>query len=213
MTPEKQRYLEELKKALGAEGQAEAVVKEINSHIEERMHDRMVFGIKEEEALDEALQSLGSPRKLAKALMEGEASNRHTMRNVFIACNYLFFLGGTMLMIFSQILTLPIVHTVWESLTGVSGLILACYTGYWFYLGYEVGKQFGPNGKSLMNRTVLMSLIPNVLLMFLTLFRFIPQHLFNSMLTPEFVTVCVVATVFFYPISKAAYKIGVVHGV
>lgn len=87
---------------------------------------------------------------------------------------------------------------------------LDCYfvSVFWALLGYEIGKGFGHNGRVLLNKTFLLSLIPNLILMVLTVFQIIPHSWFAPLLTKTFIIACIIFTIILYPISWIGYRWG-----
>ncbi|MGA9227681.1 MAG: hypothetical protein WB217_15155, partial [Mesobacillus sp.] len=75
-------------------------------------------------------------------------------------------------------------------------------------LGYEIGKGFGHRGRSLMKKTFILSILPNILLMNLTLFEVIPHGWFQPLLSSAFIIKCILLTALLYPICLAGYKWG-----
>jgi hypothetical protein len=87
-------------------------------------------------------------------------------------------------------------------------LIALLYLFFWALLGYEIGRGFGHGGRTLLKKTFLLSLIPNILLMVLTVFEIIPHSWFAPLLTKTFIIACILFTIILYPISVIGYRWG-----
>ncbi|MCM2533169.1 hypothetical protein NDK43_13145 [Neobacillus pocheonensis] len=103
---------------------------------------------------------------------------------------------------------MAMVNGIWSHLTSIPTLIALLYLFFWALLGYEIGKGFGHSGRRLLKKTFLLSLIPNILLMVLTVLRIIPHAWFDPLLTDQFVIACIIFTIILYPISWLGYRWG-----
>jgi len=205
----KQDYLHDLKLALQNHPDKENILYEITTHIEDAIKDKMLIGISEKVATVEVLHSMGNPIELGKSFMQ---PSRSINIKHLILLNWAFFGCGMFITLGNQLSDWTIVNHTWTYLTHKSHFILFLYSMYWIYLGYSVGKHYGPNGKKLVNKTMMWAYIPNMVLMFITLFNVIPGDIFSPLLNPVFMMVCVIATFLFYPLSKFAFKIGIIYG-
>lgn len=206
----KEEYLEKVKKALGDQPNASEICDEISSHIAEAANEKMLAGVNELEAHTAVLDELGEPSELANCFCLPSDKKQKTI--YFILLNWCFFLGGILLTVGHHVLHHWGIHYLWMVLENLSLLLLLSYSVYWVYVGFYIGKQFGPNGKRVVNRTIFHALIPNFVLMMLVLFDLIPRSLFSTLLSPTFLIICVIATILFYPIGKIAYKFGILQG-
>ncbi|MGE8203471.1 permease prefix domain 1-containing protein [Heyndrickxia sp. NPDC080065] len=207
----KVEYIDNVKVALDNHPDAVGICNEISSHIEEGVKERMLLGVSEKQALEEVLDSMGDPIELGKGFCTTSNSKQNTPIH-FILINWCFFIGGFFIAISNQASLFPILSNVWTFLVHMSEYILLLYLLYWFYIGYFIGKQYGPKGKRLVRKTLIVALIPNVALMVAVLFEFYPEGFFSPLLNPMFLFFCVLSTLCFYPISKVAYKFGIVNG-
>ncbi|MGV3466771.1 MAG: hypothetical protein ACO1OT_15965 [Heyndrickxia sp.] len=205
----KQDYLRNLKLSLQNHPEMVDILNEISVHIEDSIRDKMLIGISERAATEEVLQNMGNPIELGKSFLPPPRSI-----NIIhlVLLNWAFFVCGLFITLGNQFSDWTIVNHIWTYLTHHSHFILLLYSIYWIYLGYTVGKHYGPNGKKLVEKTMMWAYIPNMILMFITLFNIIPSDIFSPLLNPVFMVICVITTVLFYPISKLAFKIGITYG-
>ncbi len=203
MTKIMEQFLETLKQALPNSVDKEEVIREYEIHIEEKRIDMPHLTI------DEIITQLGDPLDIAKQYEEVQPiAVRFVSRN-FVFCNFMFFIIGSLLTVCYHLYEDSLLSEAWGLLAQIPLTIVIIYTVFWMMLGFEIGREYGLLGKQVFSKTVFISLIPNVLLMMMTLFHFIPTEWFQPILTPSFITICVIMTVLIYPISKLFYHIGV----
>ncbi|WP_286231630.1 HAAS signaling domain-containing protein [Neobacillus mesonae] len=207
MEQRKNRFLSELADGLGDHPDKENILREYETHIEEILLES--FDCKsEEEVAERILTRLGSPEEIAGLWQEELSVTPSNMKWLFILLNIVFFLGGSFLTLAHNLFHWDWLAAVWSSLTAIPTIIAFVYMFFWALLGYEIGKGFGHGGRKLLRKTFLLSLIPNLILMLLTVFRVIPHSWFAPLLTKEFITVCIIFTIFLYPISVLGYRWG-----
>jgi hypothetical protein len=207
MEEPKNRFLQELKKGLGNHQDKESILLEYEAHIDEILlesYDRK----DEKEMFDTILSRLGSPEEIADMWKEELSVTPSNMKWLFILMNILFFGGGSLLTLFHNVFEWKWLSMIWSHLTAMPTLIAFIYMFFWALLGYEIGKGFGHGGRSLLKKTFLLSLIPNLLLMVLTLFEIIPHSWFEPLLTKTFIIACIILTILLYPISWLGYRWG-----
>jgi hypothetical protein len=207
MEEPKNRFLQELKKGLGNHQDKESILLEYEAHIDEILlesYDRK----DEKEMFDTILSRLGSPEEIADMWKEELSVTPSNMKWLFILMNILFFGGGSLLTLFHNVFEWKWLSMIWSHLTAMPTLIAFIYMFFWALLGYEIGKGFGHGGRSLLKKTFLLSLIPNLLLMVLTLFEIIPHSWFAPLLTKTFIIACIILTILLYPISWLGYRWG-----
>ena len=203
----KNRFLEELEERLGNHQDKKSILLEYEVHIEEIVIES--FDCKDENELMEVIISrLGSPEEIAVMWKEELSVRARNMKWLFILMNILFFGGGSLLTIFHNVFQWKWLSVVWSHLTAIPTLIAFIYLFFWALLGYEIGKGFGHGGRRLLNKTFLLSLIPNLLLMVLTVFEIIPHSWFEPLLTKTFIIACIILTILLYPISWLGYHWG-----
>lgn len=203
----KNRFLEELAKGLRNQPDMENIIREYESHIDEILIES--FDCQDENAvMDRLIERLGSPEEIAEAWKEELSVTPSNMKWLFILLNVLFFGGGSILTLAHNLYQWEWLSTIWNYLTAIPTLIAFLYLFFWALLGYEIGKGFGHGGRALLRKTFLLSLIPNLLLMFLTVFHIIPHSWFAPLLTKTFIIACIIFTIILYPVSWIGYRWG-----
>jgi hypothetical protein len=180
---------------------------EYEVHIEEILIES--YDCNDETAMMERIISrLGSPEEIAAMWKEELSVTPSNMKWLFILMNILFFGGGSLLTFFHNVFQWNWLSVIWSHLSAIPVLIALIYMFFWALLGYEIGKGFGHGGRSLLKKTFLLSLIPNLLLMVLTVFEIIPHSWFEPLLTKTFIIACIILTIILYPISWLGYQWG-----
>ena len=207
MERSKSKFLKELAKGLGNHEEKENILYEYDCHIEDLLVE--LVNCKLEESLYEQLvKRLGNPSEIAQMWREELSVTPSKMKWLFLALNIFLFIGGAMLTLAHNLYQWEWVSTLWRQLTAIPTMIALIYLLFWALLGYEIGKGFGHKGRSLLKKTFLLSLIPNLLLMLLTVFRIIPHNWFDPLLTKQFILVCILFTGTLYPICWIGYRWG-----
>lgn len=203
----KNRFLKELEKGLGDHLDKESILLEYEAHIDEILLE--AYDFKDEQEMFEAIVSrLGCPREIAAMWKEELSVTPSNMKWLFILMNIFFFGVGSVLTFFHNVFEWKWLSVIWSHLTAIPTLIAFIYMFFWALLGYEIGKGFGHGGRNLLKKTFLLSLIPNVLLMVLTVFQIIPHSWFEPLLTKTFIIACIILTILLYPISWLGYRWG-----
>ncbi|MFL6554943.1 MAG: HAAS signaling domain-containing protein [Bacillus sp. (in: firmicutes)] len=202
----KNRFLNELAKGLSNQLDKKEIIREYESHIDEILIESKW---QDEDTVYELIVSrLGSPQEIVQIWREEFSVTPSNMKWLFILLNVLFFGGGSLLTLAHNIYQWKWLSVTWNHLTTIPILIAFLYMFFWALLGYEIGKGFGHNGRVLLNKTFLLSLIPNLLLMILTVFQIIPHSWFAPLLTKTFIIACIIFTIILYPISWIGYRWG-----
>jgi hypothetical protein len=203
----KNRFLEELAKGLGNHKDKGNILLEYETHIDEILIES--FDCENEEAvLERIIARLGTPKEIAVMWQEELSVTPSNMKWLFILLNIFFFGGGILLTLLHNLVEWNWVSLVWRHLTGIPTLIAILYLFFWALLGYEIGKGFGHGGRTLLKKTFILSLIPNILLMVLTVFEIIPHSWFAPLLTRTFIIACILFTIILYPVSLIGYRWG-----
>jgi hypothetical protein len=203
----KNRFLNSLEKGLGNHLDKVEILREYESHIDEILIES--FDCLDEDSVMERIESrLGSPEEIAELWKEELSVTPSNMKWLFILLNVLFFGGGSLLTLAHNIYRWEWLSVIWNQLTAIPTLIAFLYLFFWALLGYEIGKGFGHGGRVLLRKTFLLSLIPNLLLMFLTVFHIIPHSWFAPLLTKTFIIACIIFTIILYPVSWMGYRWG-----
>lgn len=207
MEQPKNKFLDELEKGLGNHQDKQNILMEYEAHINEILLES--YDCNDESELTERINSrLGSPVEIAHMWKEELSVTPSNMKWLFILMNILFFGGGSLLTLFHNLFQWKWLSVVWEHLTAIPTIIAFIYLFFWALLGYEIGKGFGHGGRCLLKKTFLLSLIPNLLLMVLTVFEIIPHAWFEPLLTKTFIIACIIFTILLYPISWLGYRWG-----
>ncbi|MFZ3589922.1 HAAS signaling domain-containing protein [Bacillus sp. DJP31] len=200
MTPKtKEEYLTQLERMLPSTINKKEVLQEWDIHFDDAM---------EEYSIETVIGRLGKPVEIAAAYRESIPIHKNWIAPFYIGCNSLFFILGSLITIAYKMTDHPLAQTIWHSLVTVAPVIMGGYLLFWVYLGYEIGRTYGVKGYGLLTKTVLLTILPNILLMLLTLFNWIPAETFSPLLTPIFVFFCILFTFLVYPISRLAFKAG-----
>ncbi|WP_174730439.1 HAAS signaling domain-containing protein [Mesobacillus harenae] len=208
MIQSKREYLEQLNKELRNHPGKQEIIQDYEHHISELMLELSRGQLDEEEVIKQVLVQLGTPAEIAVSWQEELSVTPVKTQWLFIIANLLFFIAGTLLTVIHNMVEWSWVDILWESLTSIPSLIIVMYLIFWALLGYEIGKSFGHGGRNLMQKTFVLSLLPNVVLMNLTLFNIIPHDWFYPLLNQHFIVKCVVFTLLLYPVCWAGYRWG-----
>lgn len=209
MIQTKYDYLSALKEGLKNNQNAEELLQEFELHISEMLNElKVTEELSEAEAMAKVIERLGTPEYLAKAYKLEFDVTPAKIQWTFISVNLLFFIGGICLTIIYNQIPVPIIEELWMILTSITSILIILYMFFWVLLGYEIGKEFGLGGKKLLLKTFYISLVPNLILMALIVFRIMPFQWFDPLLTSSFIAVCILCTIFLYPISYAGYRWG-----
>ncbi|WP_312470159.1 HAAS signaling domain-containing protein [Neobacillus sp.] len=203
----KNRFLSELANGLGNHPDKENILLEYESHIEEILLESF-NSTNEEEVGERIVLRLGRPEEIAELWRAELTVTPSNMKWMFILLNILFFGGGSLLTLAHNLFQWEWLTVIWNHLTAIPTLIAFLYMFFWALLGYEIGKGFGHGGRTLLRKTFLLSLIPNLMLMFLTVFQIIPHSWFAPLLTKTFIIACIIFTIILYPVSWIGYRWG-----
>lgn len=198
------RFLKELEKALKNHPESKMILEDYEAYI----YDLIADVTDEKVTYELLITRIGTPKELAKTWRAETNITESRTKWIFILTNIFLFLCGILLTAGYHLFEWQWVERVWNGMTSFSSLVMIMYTLFWALLGYEIGKEFGENGKRLLKRTVTISIIPNITLMFLVVFQIIPIRWFAPHLTIPFIIGCVCLTALFYPISLLGYKWG-----
>ncbi|MCA1029734.1 DUF1700 domain-containing protein [Bacillus timonensis] len=201
MIQSKREFLNQLERELPVQIDKESILYDYSQHFEEEL----ARGRSERDII----ASLGNPTEIANQYRTMTVIPKRFTRRFFILSNCFFFLLGILLTIGYNVYGGPMFSTLWSLFTSVPFLIVFCYSCFWVFIGYEIGKEYGLSGKRVFSTTVLIGLLPNLILMFMTLFEVVSIDWFNPLLTPSFISICVVMTCLLYPLSKFGFQFGV----
>lgn len=214
MIQSKAEYLRTLQAQLKKGPETDDIIQEFDMIITDMLAElQETKGVHEKEAMNEIARTIGSPDQVAAMYMQELGITPVRTQWTFIFVNVLFFVAGIFLTLFYHVLPIPFIERIWHFLTSISGIIMLLYMVFWGLVGYEIGKEFGFNGKPLLAKTFYAALIPNLVLMGLVVFRIIPFSWFDPLLTPSFIGACIGGTILLYPISYTAFRWGIAQSV
>ncbi|WP_456274503.1 HAAS signaling domain-containing protein [Bacillus sp. AK031] len=206
MIQSRDSFLGELEDLLASHQDKGRVLREYEEHINHLMEEM-------DEADKDKLtclihEKIGTPKEIASIWNAEWSVTPGKTQWLFVSANILLFISGSILTLLYNQYSWGWLHVFWMKLTGVPSVIIAVYIVFWVLLGYEIGKEFGSKGKTLLFRTMLLSLIPNILLMNLVLFHLIPHEWFDPLLNRSFIMTCILFTILLFPISWFGYRWG-----
>ena len=206
MNHQLKHFIHELEKELKDHPIKIEICYEYEDYIEQKEKDLLLAGYSKQEAITMILDELGNPKEIAKQF---KPSKRRLLIPSIIVINYLLFICGSLVTIGYYTKNFGY---LWTLLVGVKWFVLFGYFGLWLCISYVLGKQLGPKGKQSLKKALLISLIPNYVLMLLVLYVETFQDWF-SFVSSSFLAACVVSTFLFYPLSQVSFKIGFVKGI
>lgn len=198
-------YIEQLEKELRHHSDQMEIVEEITAHIQEEISAE---NLTEKEAMAVIVNKLGSPQELAASFHNASLPTPPQVKVLFSLFNIGLFIVGIGITLAYHVGNLPFFYGIWVTLAQNNWWILIIYTAYWMLIGFQLGKEFGSQGKRLLTETVRLTLLPNLLFMAILFYGIIPMEWFHSFLTTPFLGACFVATILFYPISQAGFYLG-----
>lgn len=203
----KNEFLAELAQSLISHPDKESILNEYDAHLDELL-DTLYTLEDESEIRDQVYSRFGTPKEIADMWKEELSVTPSKMKWLFVAVNICLFVGGAILTIAHNLLDWGWLTKVWNQLTSFPIVIALIYSFFWALLGYEIGRGFGHKGRKLMKGTFLIALLPNILLMILTVFKIIPHEWFSPLLTESFIGICIIFTILLYPICLISYRWG-----
>ena len=207
MEQPKSRFLAELGEGLGNHREKNHILKEYELHLDDLLVE--FSHLQEEHEIRKQLEKrLGSPQEIAAIWKDELSVTPSKMKWLFFFLNIVFFTVGSLLTLFHNIYEWTWLKEIWGHITAIPIVIAFIYLFFWVLLGYEIGKGFGYKGKRLLKITFLLSLIPNMILMALTVFKVIPHEWFAPLLTRQFIVICILFTLILYPVSFIGYTWG-----
>ncbi|CAM3781530.1 HAAS signaling domain-containing protein [Mesobacillus thioparans] len=204
----KTEFLAELDRHLGKHADKDQILTEYDIHITEMLEDLSDTQRGGEEVISELYSRLGTPQEIAASWREELAMTPMKTQWVFISANLLFFVGGIILTLVHNLFEFSFIDMAWQNLTSIPAVIIFLYLFFWALLGYEIGKGFGHKGRRLMKKTFILSILPNLILMNLTLLKLIPHDWFQPLLSPAFIVICILFTALLYPVCWIGYRWG-----
>lgn len=203
MTIGQSQYLHELANELGSHPEKEFILAEYEDHLAEVCTD-----LEDSPSYVMLVDRMGEPKHVAKAWKDESSVTQTKLQWLFIFCNVFLFVGGSLLTLSYHLLEWSVIEWLWRTFTSLPMLIVLAYFGFWSLLGYEMGKAFGAGGRRLLRRTFFIGILPNLLLMTLTVTKVIPHKWFDPLITKDFILICVISTVLLYPVCWFGFRWG-----
>lgn len=203
MNEDAQRFIQELEIELDGQTDKASIVAEYKMHIHDMQEENM-----DEINYDQLVARLGTPREIAKLWKQETGITPRKTQWLFVILNVAIFIGGTIIMVGYHFFDWVWLAGIWHTIMNVPILVMFVYLLFWALLGYELGKEFGHRGLRLLQRTFLIAIIPNVVFIYLVLFKLLPIVWISSFLTNSFMLTSVVFTIILYPVSLLGYYWG-----
>ena len=204
MSGAEQQFLQKLDQSLGKCPNKQEILVEYQAHVQEITKECAAAS----NQYERIVKRLGSPKEIALMWRQELTITPRKMQWLFVLFNIGLFVGGGLLTIGYNVYEWNWVELIWVTLTNIPAIIIFIYLFFWGLLGYEIGKEFGPRGRKLLKKTFLLCIVPNLVLMNLTVFRLIPHEWFQPLLSIPFIVICIAFTGVLYPISLLGYRWG-----
>lgn len=205
MTLNNQSFFQELSRELGNHPNKQEILNDYKMHAQEMLQEE---AIDEEHIYSELTTRLGTPREIAAVWRQETAVTPTKMQWLFVLLNAVIFIGGILLTISYHMFHWTWVAVIWDGLTELPSIIMLVYIMFWGLLGYEIGKEFGHSGQKLLRKTFVISIVPNLLFMYLIVFRIIPHSWFQPFISTTFILICIIFTGILYPVCWIGYRWG-----
>lgn len=200
-----------LRNELATHPKKDEIIAEYCDHVHLKINDLLIAGYNEEQAFELVIHELGDPKKIALQFNRNIESRKGSPLRSVIVVNYFFFLLGLFITI-GYLVKIPALDFIWTQLVEKKHLVLVGYLAFWLGNSYLAGMKYGLNEEKQVNQALLLSLIPNIILMTLVLFLDKFQEWFHPFIHPAFIVPCVVLTFLFFPASKWCFKAGMLRG-
>lgn len=205
MTLKDQRFFLELSKEIGNHPDKQEILADYEMHVYEMLQEE---SIDDQNLYSELVKRLGTPQEIAQIWKQETTITPKKTQWLFVLINAGIFIGGVLLTLSYNIFHWNWAELLWENLINIPFIIMLLYIMFWGLIGYEIGKEFGHGGYRLLQKTFLFSIVPNILFMYLIIFKIIPYTWFQPLLSFRFIVVCIVFTAFLYPVSMVGYRWG-----
>lgn len=203
MTSGDKRFVQELDHALGKHPEKQQIIAEYHSHVYELLQEDDM-----KPDYEEIVKKLGTPEEIAAVWKDEATVTPKKMQLLFVVLNVVMFLGGIFLTIMYNVYQVEWIEVLWKWLTAVPSILITVYMAFWGLLGYEIGKEFGGAGLKILCRTFIYAVIPNLVFMYVIVFKLIPHQWFQPLLNGPFIVACILLTIVLYPISWIGYRWG-----
>lgn len=205
MSDEQGQFIKELEKEIGDHPNKQNIIAEYELHVYELIKE---LPMDDKNVYDELIKRLGTPVEIAKIWKQETGITPKKTQWLFVLLNLSIFAGGAVLTISYNVFHWDWLERIWSGLTEVSLIMMLIYLLFWGLLGYEIGKEFGHRGYRLLQKTFIISVIPNIVLMYIVVFKLLPYEWFGSLLSVPFIVLCIIFTGILYPVSMIGYRWG-----
>lgn len=199
-----EQFIFELKRGIRHRKLRQQIALEYEHHIYEMKEELQIETIGYEQIVDR----LGDPVEIAKMWQAEIKSTPNKMQWLFVISNLIIFLLGVILTVSYHLFDLNWIDRLWEAITRAPILIMIVYSLFWALLGYEIGREFGHRGRRILKRTFFLSILPNLIFMYLIVLKILPYEWFDPLLSLPFIILSVGFTGLLYPISRLGYRWG-----
>ncbi|WP_067726617.1 HAAS signaling domain-containing protein [Oceanobacillus damuensis] len=200
-----EQFLQDLDKEIGNHPEKREILAEYEQHVYELLND---VPVDENDIYKELAKRMGTPSEIAEIWQQEESVTPKKTQWLFVLLNISIFIGGILLTLSYHVFHWDWAESLWSGLTDATFIIMLVYASFWGLLGYEIGKEFGHGGYKLLKKTFVISLLPNLILMYLIVFKLIPYEWFQPFLSVPFIILCIAFTGMLYPISWIGYRWG-----
>ncbi|CDQ21560.1 Uncharacterized membrane protein [Halobacillus karajensis] len=199
---DQEKYLTELSRALSFHSEKDGILTEYEGHLKDMAEEE------NEVSYEWMIERLGHPEAIANLWREEITVTKPKLQWLFVCCNIALFIGGSLLTVAYHLFSWGWLEWTWNTLTSIPMAIIWAYVAFWCLLGYEIGKTFGPSGQPLLGKTFIIGMVPNLILMLLTVFHIIPHRWFAPLINQEFIWVCIIGTILLYPFTWFGFRFG-----
>ncbi|MUV36690.1 uncharacterized protein JNUCC1_00494 [Lentibacillus sp. JNUCC-1] len=206
MTNGAETFLHELSREIGRHPEKQSLMQEYKAHVTDLLQEHET--LESDEVYPYLVERLGTPKEIATVWHDESKLTENKMQWLFVLLNIALFVGGGLLTAGYNLFHWTWLGTVWNVITDLSFVVMTIYMLFWGLLGYEIGREFGHAGKKLLKKTFLLSILPNLGLMYLIIFKLIPHAWFGSMISMPFILLCTGLTAILYPVSWIGYRWG-----
>lgn len=207
MNADVQGYLAEVQRHLPKHVNHGEVIAELGAHLHEAALELQHEGMDSAAAVTTVLRQMGAPRKLARAYSSSRPLSAAGWSAALLLVNGLCFAAGAGLLMGQQGGSATAAYGFHVLAAGKEGVLLI-YALVWLLSGYMLGRKHGAQAEKRIRRVITLPLLPNYLFMLLVLFRILPGHWFDSLLSMPFLLLCIGATLMFSRLARLGCRWG-----
>ncbi|AKL96022.1 hypothetical protein CACET_c25770 [Clostridium aceticum] len=213
----KAQYLQSLRSSLLEKNIAETdnILLEYESHIQDKVYQLMICGIDEKLALEQTIDEMPPTQEVA-VLYSQEQYSISIPSFILLLVNVCIVIVGIFITI-SHISNFHNIHYLWKFMEESKWVLLISYSLIWLVIGYLYGYRNGFYQKSRFYQYTCLAVLPNYIFMVFILIGF--QYgwtlrwfdfLDDSI---NFLVLCVILTLGYYPMTQLGHRIGVLRGI